>query len=119
MGQKTIVGIFSVGVEDKNRWKDSVQSADETRLWVADGVAQGLRPWFTKFNAKVIDCRWLPVVEEIYQWHYANQAYLRNQKNFARVGMVYSQQTASFYGGEKAKTLVDRSEEHTSELQSL
>jgi hypothetical protein len=107
MGQKAIVGISSVGIEDRNRWKDSVQSADETRLWVADGVAQGLRPWFTKFNAKVIDRRWLPVVEEIYQWHYANQAYLRNQKNFARVGMVYSQQTASFYGGEKAKTLVD------------
>lgn len=107
MGQKAIVGIFSVGIEDKNRWKDSVQSADETRLWVADGIAQGLRPWFTKFNAKVIDRRWLPVVEEIYQWHYANQDYLRNQKNFARVGIVYSQQTASFYGGEKAKALVD------------
>jgi len=107
MGQKAIVGIFSVGIDDKNRWKDSVQSADETRLWVADGIAQGLRPWFTKFNAKVIDRRWLPVVEEIYQWHFANQAYLRNRKNFARVGMVYSQQTASFYGGEKAKALVD------------
>jgi hypothetical protein len=107
MGQKAIVGIFSVGIEDKNRWKDSVQSPDETRLWVADGIAQGLRPWFTKFNAKVIDRRWLPVVEEIYQWHYANESYLRNQKNLARVGIVYSQQTASFYGGEKAKSLVD------------
>jgi len=107
MGQKAIVGIFSVGIEDKNRWKDSVQSPDETRLWVADGIAQGLRPWFTKFNAKVIDRRWLPVVEEIYQWHFANQDYLRNRKNFARVGVVYSQQTASFYGGEGAKSLVD------------
>src|ERR1700722_15183875 len=107
MGQKAIVGIFSVGIEDKNRWKDSVQSPDEMRLWVADGIAQGLRPWFTKFNAKVIDRRWLPVVEGIYQWHYANESYLHNQKNLARVGMVYSQQTASFYGGEKAKSLVD------------
>ena len=107
MGKKAIVGIFSVGIDDKNRWKDSVQSADETRLWVADGMAQGFRPWFTKFNAKVIDHRWLPVVDQIYQWHYANQTYLRNENNFARVGMVYSQQTASFYGGEKAKALVD------------
>lgn len=107
MGRKAIAGMFSVGLEDKNRWKDSVQSADETRLWAADGIAQGLRPWFIKFNAKVIDRRWLPVVEKIYQWHFANQAYLRNQKNFARVAMVYSQQTASFYGGEKAKALVD------------
>jgi len=107
MGQKAIGGIFSVGIEDKYRWKDSVQSDDEIRLWVADGVAQGLRPWFTKFNAKVIDRRWLPVVEEIYKWHHANELYLRNEKSLARVGLVYSQQTASFYGGKKAQALVE------------
>ena len=37
------------------RWKDSVQNGDEIRLWVADGIAQDLRPWFTKFNAKPFD----------------------------------------------------------------
>ena len=41
MGRKPIVGIFSVGVEEPYRWKDSVQSAAEIRLWVADGVANG------------------------------------------------------------------------------
>ena len=44
MGSKPVGGIFSVGVEEPYRWKDSVQSAEEIRLWVADGVAQGLRP---------------------------------------------------------------------------
>jgi len=107
MGQKAIGGIFSVGIEDRYRWKDSVQSSDEIRLWVADGIAQGLRPWFTKFNAKPIDRRWLPVVEEIYKWHYANESYLRNERSFARVGLVYSQQTATFYGGKKAQALVE------------
>ena len=103
MGEKAIVGIFSVGLEDKYRWKDSVQNGDEIRLWVADGMAQGLRPWFTKFNAKPIDRRWLPVVEEMYQWHFANEGYLRNTKPLARVAMVYSQQTGAFYGGQKAE----------------
>ena len=107
LGQKAIAGIFSVGFEDKYRWKDSVQNGDEIRLWVADGIAQGLRPWFAKFNAKVIDRRWLPVVEEIYQWHHANEAYLRNDRSLARVGMVYSQQTAAFYGGEQARAKVE------------
>jgi hypothetical protein len=107
LGTKAIAGIFSVGLEEKYRWKDSVQSGDEIRLWVADGMAQDLRPWFVKFNAKPIDRRWLPVVEEIYQWHYANQGYLRNEKSFARVAMVYSQQTASFYGGEDARAKVE------------
>jgi hypothetical protein len=107
LGNKAIVGIFSMGLEDKYRWKDSVQSGDEIRLWVADGIANGLRPWFTKFDCKVIDPRWLPVVEEIYKWHFANEAYLRNVRPLARVGMVYSQQTAEFYGGDNARSKVE------------
>jgi hypothetical protein len=107
MGKKAIVGIFSVGIEDKNRWKDSVQSDAEIRLWVADGVAQGLRPWFTKFNAKVIDSRWMPVVADIYKWHFANEAYLRNDRPLARIGMLYSQQTATFYAGGDAQAKVE------------
>jgi type 1 glutamine amidotransferase len=107
MERKAIAGIFSVGLEDKYRWKDSVQSGDEIRLWVADGMAQDFRPTFTKFNAKPYDKRWFPVVEEIYQWHYAHENYFRNEKSLARVGMVYSQQTASFYGGPNAVGTVE------------
>ena len=107
LGRKAIAGIFSVGIEDENRWKDSVQNGNEIRLWVADGIANGLRPWFTKFNAKPIDRRWLPVVEEIYGWHYENERYLRNENSLARVAMVYSQQTATYYGGEKAHAKVE------------
>jgi len=99
MGAKPIVGIFSVGVEEPYRWKDSVQSAPEIRLWVADGVANGLRPWFTKFAGTLRDERWLRPVEELYQ-RYANwEKYLRNVKPLARVGLVYSQQTGWFHGG--------------------
>ena len=107
LGRKAIAGIFSVGLEEEYRWKDSVQSGDEIRLWVADGVAQGLRPWFTKFNAKPIDKRWMPVVEDLYTWHYANERYLRNLDPVAAIGLVYSQQTATFYGGEKARAKVE------------
>jgi hypothetical protein len=107
MGHKAVAGIFNVGLEAKYRWKDSVQSGDETRLWAADGIAHGFRPTFSKFNSKPIDRRWFPVVEEIFQWHYANEDYLRNEKSLSRVGMVYSQQTAAFYGGPNAVTKVD------------
>jgi hypothetical protein len=107
LGNKAIVGIFSMGLEDKYRWKDSVQSGDEIRLWVADGIAHDLRPWFTKFDCKVIDARWMPVVEELYTWHAANDFYLRNERPLARVGLVYSQQTATFYGGDEARAKVE------------
>jgi hypothetical protein len=110
LGRKAIVGIFSVGVEEQYRWKDSVQNGEEIRLWVADGIAHNLRPWFTKFNGKVVDKRWLQVVEDIYGWHYRNERYLRNERSLARVGMVYSQQTATHYGGARARAMV---EDHT------
>ncbi len=107
LGRKPIAGIFSVGLEDKYRWKDSVQNGNETRMWVVDGVAHNFRPWFTKFDAKPIDRRWLPVVEELYEWHYRNERYLRNEASLARVAMVYSQRTATFYGGEQARAKVE------------
>jgi len=49
-------------------------------------------------------------VEEIYGWHYRNQRYLRQERSLARVGLVYSQQTARYYGGERAQQKV---EDHT------
>jgi hypothetical protein len=97
MGRKPIVGIFSVGVEEPYRWKDSVQSEAEIRLWVADGVANGLRPWFTKFSGTLHDERWLKPVENIYQRYARWEKYLRNEHSLARVGLVYSQQTAWFH----------------------
>jgi glycosyl hydrolase family 42 (putative beta-galactosidase) len=107
LGRKAIAGIFSVGLEEQYRWKDSVQNPAEIRMWVADGIAHDLRPWCTKFNAKPIDRRWLPVVEEMYTWHHRNEKYLRNEKSLARVAIVYSQQTATFYGGPQARATVE------------
>lgn len=110
LGRKPIVGIFSVGLEGPYRWKDSVQSDAETRIWVADGIANGLRPWFTKFAGTVSDRRWLKTVNEIYDWHHRAEPYLRNEASLAEVGLVYSQQTAAFYGGADAQARV---EDHT------
>ena len=74
MGRRPIGGIFSVGLEEAYRWKDSVQSEPEIRLWVAEGTANGMRPWVTKFSGVLYDRRWLPVVERIYDWHFAARA---------------------------------------------
>jgi hypothetical protein len=107
MGNKPIGGIFSMGVEEAYRWKDSVQSEAEIRIWFADGVANGLRPWFTKFAGVLRDKRWLGVVQDLYRWHYGVERYLRNEVPLARVGLVYSQRTAWFHGGTTAKAKVE------------
>ncbi len=107
LGRKPIGGIFSMGLEEPYRWKDSVQSEAEIRIYVADGIANGLRPWFTKFSGYLYDKRWLSVVEDIYNWHWRIERYLRNEAPLARVAVVYSQQTAAFYGGMDAQEKVE------------
>ncbi len=107
MGRKPIVGIFSVGLEELYRWKDSVQNPAEICLWAADGIANGMRPWFTKFAGSINDPRWLKPVEDLYGWCAANEKYLRNERPLARVAIVYSQQTTWFFRGERARESVE------------
>jgi hypothetical protein len=94
LGTKPAAGLVSVGLEAPYRWKDSVQQPQEIHLWTADGIAHGMRPWVTKFNAKPLDSRWFRPVEELFAWHAANEQYFRNEANLARVAIVFSQQTA-------------------------
>ena len=111
LGHKPIGGIFSVGLEEPYRWKDSVQTEAEVRIWVAEGVAHGLRPWFAKFSGTLYDKRWLKIVENIYQWHHGAERYLRNEEPLARVGMVYSEQTREYYNASRPQA---RAGEHES-----
>ncbi len=99
MGRRPIGGIFSVGVEEPYRWKDSVQSEPEIRLWVAEGTANGMRPWVTKFSGVLYDRRWLPAIERIYDWHFRHERFLRNEAPLARVALLHSEQTATYHRG--------------------
>ena len=99
MGMKPVINIFSVGPEEEFRWKDSVQSDAELKVWVAEGVANGMKPCFVKFGAYIYDKRWMDAVAEMYQKYYKAEKYLRNNASLARVAVVYSQQTDQKYGG--------------------
>jgi hypothetical protein len=98
MQDKPVAGIFSIGYEDDHRWKDSVQAPAETIAYAQDGIAQGFRPWHTKFKAETFDKRWMEPVEKLYQWHQANERYFRHTANLARVAIVSSAQSITYYG---------------------
>ncbi|UYO97394.1 beta-galactosidase trimerization domain-containing protein [Microbacterium sp. M28] len=108
MGNKPVGGIFSMGIEEAHRWKDSVQVAEEIRMWVASATANGVRAWFTKFAGTVHDTRWLDVVKSIYLWHAENERYLRNTRSIADIGLVYSQQSARAFDGAESERTVQR-----------
>jgi hypothetical protein len=98
MGVKPLIGIFSVGLEDAPRWKDSVNTTPEIKVWSADGVANGMLPCFVKFGATPIDKRWFAGVEEMYNGYYRSERYLRNTAPMARIAMVISEQPNLTYG---------------------
>jgi hypothetical protein len=110
LGMKPLIGIFSVGVEEEFRWKDSVQSNAEIRIWVAEGVANGMKPCFVKFGGNIFDKRWMDTVADMYQKYFGNEAYLRNIAPMARIGMLFSEQTNRLYGGQAWQ---QRSNEHS------
>ena len=107
MGRKPIGGIFSVGVEERFRWKDSVQEGAELRVWVAEAVANGMRPWFTKFCGRVYDDRWMQVVSDLYRTYADWEPHLRLREPVAEVAIVYSQAAARHYARSRGGELVD------------
>lgn len=107
LGDKPIGGIFSTGTAEK-RWKDSVQEAAELELWVSEAVANGLRPWFTKFSMQVFDARWMRVVRDLYRKYADWEPYLKDAKSRAEVGLVFSQETAREYAFSERDRLVEK-----------
>lgn len=98
MQDRPVSGIFAVGATSTPyRFMDSVQAGPEIAAYLHDGLAHGFRPWLTKFKAEVFDKRWVPVVEKAYRWHAEHEAYFRNTDNLARVAMLQSAQTETFY----------------------
>lgn len=61
--------ITSIGPEEAYRWKDAVTLGPEIQAWMDSGTAQGLLPWFTKFNGVVPDQRWVEPVAESFDLH--------------------------------------------------
>ncbi len=107
LGSKPAIGLFGIGLEEPYRWKDSVQSDAEIRIWALGAIANGMRPWFCKFSGTLHDRRWLQGVEDLYVWAAKNERYLRHQAPLARVAMVYSQQSAWFYGGNRSQAKLE------------
>jgi hypothetical protein len=84
-GKKPLIGNSNV-LHSSRR---SVGSEAELRIWMLEGIANGTRPWLGKTSGVVSDTRWVSAMEKVYDWHYKNEAYLRNEENLATVAVVF------------------------------
>ena len=79
----------------------------EARLWMLDGFAGGIQPWWHHVGAEQEDRRMFQTAEPIMRWHAENQQYLINRKPVATVGLVWSQENFDFYGRDNSDELVE------------
>jgi len=108
MGRKPVFAGVNVGIcGEKYRWMDSTKSQAELTLWLAEAVANGMVPRYTKHSSVVYNDRWVKPVEKFFDWLYRSESYLRNIAPVAEVGLVISQQTGRYYGKGKGQNKVE------------
>jgi hypothetical protein len=81
--------------------------AAEARMWMIEGFAGGIQPWWHFISAYHEDRRMYDTAEPLMKWCEANERYLVNRKPLANVGVVWSQRNTDFYGRDRAAELVD------------
>ncbi|TVY11026.1 alpha-amylase family protein [Paenibacillus cremeus] len=74
----------------------------ETRLWMLEGMAGGISPWYHHVGAVQEDRRQYDNAPPVMQWHEENEMYLYNRLPVASVGLIWSQENTEFYGREDA-----------------
>jgi hypothetical protein len=91
----------------RSSFRVAAKPAAEARMWMIEGIAGGIQPWWHHVGAFLEDRRAFDTAEPIMRWHKANEQYLMNRQPIAAVGVVWSQRNTDFYGRNDAADLVD------------
>ncbi len=79
----------------------------ESRMWMINGIAGGISPWWHMIAAYHEDRRMYHTAQPIFKWYKDNNEYLLNRKPLANIGLVWSQESTEFYGRDNAEELVE------------
>ncbi|HEV2486057.1 MAG TPA: alpha-amylase family protein [Terracidiphilus sp.] len=83
------------------------QPAPEVRLWMLEGIAGGIQPWWHHVGALQEDRRQLQTAAPVMQWHRAREEFLVNRLPVASVGVAWSQRNTDFFGRDDTELNVD------------
>lgn len=81
--------------------------AAEGRMWMIDGLAGGIQPWWHFIAAYHEDRRMYSTPVPVMNWYKANQSYMIDRQPVASVGLVWSQTNTDFFGRDDTAELVD------------
>ncbi len=85
----------------------AAKPAPEAQMWMLEGIAGGIGPWWHIVGAAPEDRRMFRTPERVFQWHRANQQYLTGRRPVAAVGLAWSQRNTDYFGRDEAAALVD------------
>jgi hypothetical protein len=79
----------------------------EARMWMIEGLAGGIQPWWHMVGAYHEDRRMYHNPEAIFHWQAANEQFLVNRQPVATVGLAWSQENMDFYGRDNTEERVE------------
>lgn len=85
----------------------SAKPVPEAHMWMIEGIAGGIQPWWHYVGAYHDDRRIYKTAGPIFRWHKTNEEYLVGRLPVATVGVVWSQLNYDFYGRDDSEPLVD------------
>ncbi len=103
LGDWPLGGLTGICPGDRHRWKDGVHAPAELQMWLTAGAGQGLRPWFTKFNATHPDERWVEPLVDFYQQHHRIEPSLAGTTPWAEIAVLDPSTTLRAYDHEARK----------------
>jgi hypothetical protein len=91
----------------RDNFRVAAKPAAEARMWMIEGFAGGIQPWWHHIGAYQEDRRMFATAEPVMRWHEENEKYLVNRRPLASVGVAWSQQNTDFYGRDAAEELTE------------
>lgn len=85
-------------VRGNRSFRLAANPAQETHMWMIEGIAGGISPWFHHIGGSQNDRRQFKTPISSFQWHAENEQYLYNREDLANVGLIWNQANADFYG---------------------
>jgi hypothetical protein len=105
---KLIPDSMAMYQQGRPQFRVASKPVPEAHMWMIEGFAGGIQPWWHHVAAYHEDRRMYHTAEPIYRWYKANEEFLINRSPIGTIGVVWSQENTDYYGRDESDVLVDQ-----------
>lgn len=88
-------------------FRKTAKPGPEARMWMLEGFAGGVQPWWHMVGAFQEDRRLFRTAGPVMRWHRDHEEFLLHRQPVASVGIVWSQRNADFFGRDDPDLMVN------------